>query len=243
MERARVREGDVVVCVGGGVMGTRAAQAAAQAGACVLVMDSDPLCRASHIAQSMLDDISSFEPAVGNVQLWVGDGVRGLLELMSTFTPALVVPAVPGHMAAKLLLSYATSRHISLRVSGTLAAQLASCLPEESVLVADTPSGVLIVSYMPSGKVCAEECAQPLVCPITGFRKDIPMHELISSSLVHVVDRARVLVSWQLDGSGGVMGEDVRAMLDELEMMRSGDTYAVATACVCHGIVNTFEVV
>lgn len=224
-------------------MGTRAAQAAAQAGACVLVMDSDPRCRASHIAQSTLDDLSSFEPVAGDVQLWVGDGVRGLLTVMSTLTPALVVPAIPGHMAAKLVLSYATSRHVSLRVSSTLAAQLASRLPEGSVVVDDTPSGVLIVSYMPPGKVCAEGCTQPLVCPITGFRKDVPMHELISGSLAHVVDRARVLVSWQLDGSGGVMGEDVRAMLDELEMMHTGDTYAVATACVCHGIINTFEVV
>ena len=116
-------------------------------------------------------------------------------------------------------------------------------MPQENVLVVDTENGVLITSYMTPDGVCAEGCTQPVVCPITGFRKDVPMHELLRRSLVDVVDCARVLVSWQLDGAGGVLGGEVRAMLDEVEKLGSGKTYGVATSCVCHGIVNTFEVI
>jgi len=244
MERARIDEGDVVVCVGGGLMGTRAALAARQMGACVLVMDVSPSCMVRSSVDIVLDGLTEFDSGLSSsIQFVVCDGVEGLLSIMHTFTPKLVVPAVPGHMAAKLAMIHSRAKGVFLHPSGSVGQGLLRTLPQENVLVADTENGVLITSYMTPDGVCAEGCTQPVVCPITGFRKDVPMHELLRRSLVDAMDCARVLVSWQLDGAGGVMGDDVRAMLDEVELLRHGETYGVATSCVCHGIVNTFEVV
>lgn len=244
MERARIAEGDVVVCVGGGVMGTRAALAAREMGACVLVMDVLPSCLVSSSVDVVLDELSAFDPELpSSIQFVVCDGVEGLLNVMRTLTPELVVPAVPGHMAARLVLSHSRAHNLTLQPSGGVVQQVVRNLPRENVLVVDRDSGVLITSYMSMDGMCLDGCTQPVVCPVTGFRKDVPMHELLRRALVGVVDIARVLVSWQLDGAGGVLGRDVRAMLDEVEGLGAGDTYGVATSCVCHGITNTFEVV
>lgn len=228
-----------VFCAGGGAIGTAAAGTARSLGMSVAVMDIDPDCLASRSDDVEVITLSEVDPErIGSIQFVVGDSVGGLLRLCETRVPDLIVPAMSGHFAARVAVEFLARRGARAVPCTSLLDRTARRLPPGKILSRDEANAVLVVSNMPAGGTCEPSCSQPRKCPVTGEIHKAPMHELIGSIISEEADRSTVLAVGTLGEIGVIQGPDLHNMLGRLEPLGDGPTFALATACKCHGIVN-----
>jgi hypothetical protein len=167
----------------------------------------------------------------------LGDGVRTLADILDEWTPDLVVPAAPGHLAALAALERGHRRYRELVPAPNLLAPVSERLPPRAVCLTDERNAVLVTSFMGDG-LCVEDCPQPTACPVTGRANAVPMHELLDAALELAVDRHAVLSTAGPGSVGGLRGSDLVAMLAMVDEAGAGDTIGIATSCRCHGVVN-----
>ena len=110
--------------------------------------------------------------------------------------------------------------------------------PKEKLLSYDKDDAVLVASMAPAGRMCELECSQPRKCPATGRNRGAQMHDLIRSIVAEEADRSTVLTTGMLGTTGVISGADLLGMFRQLEELGEKDTFALATSCKCHGIVN-----
>lgn len=232
----------IMICVGGGSFGTQAALQGRTQGDRVLVIDIDANCRARSHADSIIDDLRTFQGSPpGSIHLLVDDGTRALLNILQRWVPDRVVAASRGHLAAHLAAEHVRGLGKSLRPMTEILPTIIKALPPGSVMVSDLQQAVVVTSYMPSSLLCDDGCMQPSICPVTGLDIPIPMHEAIFRAVEDMVDLPIVLQTTRTEDVASISGKELAAMLSSLEQLEDGSTCAIATVCACHGFLNLFH--
>lgn len=230
-----------VVCLGGGEIGRLGVQSSLREGARVLLVDPDEGCMARSLCNRSVDDADRLlDAAAGDVLYMRGDGTVVLADLIHRWVPDQVVPAAPGHLAARLAMEWYRRHDRELHPFGGPLLRAVAALPAGIVQLIDSTQGVMVTSYMPSGKSCCPECDRPPVCPVTGKERLAPMHRLVDAALAGAVDRRSVLVTVG-EEVGILHGDDLKGTLDMLDDAADGATMGIATSCGCHAIVNLFR--
>jgi hypothetical protein len=234
-------KGKLVFVMGGGKFGTRAIHYLKANGCKVLVADIDPDCMAKSkvtIQAADLDIIDSLD--YGQAAFFLGDAVELLLALLETKVPDLVVTAIPGNVAAKVVTSWLSKRGCRLEPYRKVIPRILEKIPKSLVSVVDQDSAVIVISYMPSHMRCIENCMPPKdFCALTGRPKLASMDKLLEFSVFNLTDAATILVSRQLTGGlGAINGHELHSLLKRLENLHKPYTLAIGTACDCHGILN-----
>jgi hypothetical protein len=238
--------GKLVFVMGGGKFGTNALRILRAKGAKVLVVDVNPGCMARSEVDFQADGLDACGSlADGQAAFLVGDAVDLLAALLETKVPELVVTAIPGNAVAKVVESWLSRRGIKLEPYRKAVPQVLENIPKSLVLFVDEDSGVIVVSYMPSGMRCRENCMPPKdVCALTGRPKLASMDKLLEFSVYDLTDVSGILWSRQLTGGlGAISGKELRSLLKQLEGLHEPCTLAIGTACDCHGILKLAKII
>lgn len=167
------------------------------------------------------------EPTTGSNAILIEEEIVSyLIRASDIFPDDWIVPMVPFHMAA----TYALERLPDARV-GSIPDGLEVALPNAFPVAEHT----LTCSYATC--MCPDDCAEEDVCPVTGERRDVPLHRAIAS--LNVADTTvLVLTSRQiLPGVGGYQAGDLFDLVRRLNPGR----FLIATACRCHGVITCIE--
>lgn len=240
--KSAFKEGELVVCLGGGYWGAKGARIAKNYGANAIVIDKDPDCIAREVADTIIAEQDLGKLNIEGVVLYVGDAVRALIEILKITTPTWIVPTIPGGFGGKLTERWLATKSIELIRSGRLVDSSLRGLPPKLVFSADRRSGTIIASYMPGEIKCKLDCSAPKICPVTGRRKVSPMYELLEFSVCEVVDHYKIFATKQLRGIGAIPGSDINKAREYIDRLDPPYSLAIGTSCRCHGLVNFFEV-
>jgi hypothetical protein len=240
MKYTGIKEGELLVCLGGGYFGAKAARLGKECKARTMVIDKNPDCAAREIVDIVLTKQGTIE--AGQVSLIVGDAMEILFSILEREVPQWIIPAVPGHSLGKLVKSWLTAKGLKVVSDGGLLTEVLAGLPHRLVLSADEKSGILVTSYMAQGMNCKTNCSQPRICPVTKVKKPAPMYELLEYSVTEAVDCYKIFISRQFDGVGGVPGAAVKKTSKYLASLNPPYTLAIGTSCGCHGILSLFKV-
>ena len=239
-KHAVFKEGDLVVCLGGGYFGTKAARLGRECNARTLIIDTNPDCAAREIADVVLTEPGTIK--AGQVSLIVGNAMEILFGILEGEVPQWIIPAVPGHSLGKFINSWLRAKGLKVASGGDLLTEVLAGLPRRLVLSADEKSGIIISSYMAKELRCDTECSQPRICPVTKHKKPAPMYELLEFSVSEAVDYYKIFVSHQFDGAGGVAGAEVKKTLNYLASLTPPYSLAIGVSCRCHGILSLLKV-
>ena len=240
MKSAVINEGDLIVSLGGGYFGVKAASLGKEYKARTLIIDTNLDCAAREIVDVVLTEQSTL--GAGQVSLIVGDAMEILFGILEGEVPQWIIPAVPGNALGWLVKSWLTAKGLKLASGGGLLTDVLAGLPHRLILSADEKSGVVISSYMMEGMRCEDGCSQLGVCPVTKRKRPASMYRLLEFSVSEAVDYYKVFRSRQFEGVGGVPGEEVKKTLKYLASLTPPYSLAIGTSCRCHGILNLFQV-
>ena len=235
-----IKEGKLLVCLGGGYFGAKAARLGKECRARTIMIDTNPDCAAREIVDIVLTEQGIIE--AGQVSLIVGDAMEILFSILEGEVPQWIIPAVPGHSLGKLVKSWLTAKGLKVASDGGLLSEVLAGLPHRLVLSADEKSGILVTSYMAEGMKCEAGCSQLGICPVTKRKRPAPMYALLEFSASEAVDCYKIFVSRQFDGVGGVPGAVVKKTLKYLASLTPPYSLAIGTSCRCHGILSLFKV-
>jgi hypothetical protein len=237
-------KGKLAFVMGGGKFGTNALRYLKAKGSKVLVSDINPDCTAKSEVTVQADGLAVADSlADGQAAFLLGDAVELLLSLLETKVPELVVTAIPGNAAAKVIESWLSKLGYRLEPYRTVIPRVLESIPKSLVSFVDESSAVIVVSYMPSNMRCRENCMPPKdFCPVTGRPKLAPMDKLLRFSVHNHTDASTILRSMQLtSGLGAIDGKELHSLLKQLENLHKPYTLAIGTACDCHGILNLIK--
>lgn len=240
MKHAVIKEGDLLVCLGGGYFGAKAARLGKKCKARTLIIDTNPDCAAREIVDVVLTGQGTIK--AGQVSLIVGDAMEILSGILEGEVPQWIIPAVPGHSLGKFVSSWLRAKGLKVASGGGLLTEVLAGLPNRLVLSADEKSGIIISSYMAKGLRCKTNCSQLKICPVTKRQKPAPMYELLEFSVSEAVDYHKIFVSRQFDGVGGVPGAEVKKTLKHLASLTPPYSLAIGVSCRCHGILSLLKV-
>ena len=231
--------------VGGGRFGTRAVEHLKAENARVLVVDVNPHCKARSRVDLITRDLSTVDSlAEGQAALIVGEGIDQLIRFLKSKIPYVIVPAIPCHVAAKVVYNWLSMRGYKLTAYKEGTPVVADNLPKSLICCVDQAHAVIVASYMLPNRRCKENCLPPKdFCSATRRPKPAPMYELLKFSVFNVVKISEVFVSKQLGpGIGAMSGTKLHGTLKHLEALYEPYTLAIGTACKCHGVLNLFRV-
>lgn len=229
----------LLVCVGGGRIGSDAALLGKGKGWTVVVIDRDKACYAKGIADEILHfSILGGFLKEGKVTLVLGDATEVLLHIIEKRIPEYVVPGASGHLLAKFSVSFLERRGLLLKPDSPSSIEVVRQLPGEIVQVLDEENGLIVVSRMPQDLACLDDCKQPMNCPVTSDVLSSPVHEIINNTISGCTDRGVVAVTSWLGHYGALKGSTIEKTLDILRDLKEGELLGIATSCRCHGIIN-----
>ncbi|HEX74137.1 MAG TPA: hypothetical protein G4N93_03195 [Dehalococcoidia bacterium] len=240
MKHPAIQEGGLLVCLGGGYFGAKAARLGRECKARTMIIDTNPDCAAREMVEVVLTEQEPIK--AGQVALIVGDAMETLFNILKGEVPQWVIPAVPGHALGKLVKSWLMAKGLKVSSGGDLLSQVLDGLPHRLVLSTNEKSGILISSYMAEGLRCKEGCVQRRICPVTRIKKPAAMYELLEFSVAEAIDCYKIFISHQFDGVGGVPGEVIKETLYYVASLAPPYTLAIGTSCRCHGILSLFKV-
>jgi len=212
---------DAIFIIGAGHFGNRAAR--------ILSQESDAPLFVVDVDTNTLSQMKGL-PA----KTIVYDGILFLVENYPALNPLnTIVPAVPLHLAFEWLRCHLGMKFVIKKIS--VPEEIKHLLPytwlgsEES----------LLVSY--ADFVCPDDCPEPEFCTVTGERRELPLHDLLSH--LDLLDfRVHVIRSHQLaPGLGGYKVGDLKTAAEKLIRDEAGK-WLLGTACKCHGILTALEI-
>ena len=166
------------------------------------------------------------------------DGVDFLVQnLKATDAPSCIVPAVPVHLAFEWLKKKLAPVYRVVKVP--VPEQVLSSLPNP-LPVAET--GKLYASY--ATFVCPDNCPEPeWICTTTGQpRKGLLYQDFQEMSVDGFLTLS--IRSLQLaPGVGGYKPETLWAVLEKVVEVGVEKNYLLSTACLCHGVLDSFRLV
>jgi hypothetical protein len=163
------------------------------------------------------------------------DGIDFLVNHFARLPPsAVIIPAVPFHLAYKWLCGYLGPARTPERLE--VPQQIASVLPNTW----EGPEGTLLVSY--ADFQCPDDCPEPAgYCTVTREKRGIPLYELLRR-IAPADYSACIIRSRQLaPGLGGYWLKDLGRLSAAVRTART-ERWLIGTACKCHGMVTAFRI-
>jgi hypothetical protein len=237
----------LMVIAGGGYFGTEALISAKESLAKIILIDEIPDCKASKFADERVNrmDLDRAINAKANyVKFFVCDAVEFLKDFLKRATPDYIAPAIPGHLAGKLVKRWLEDKGFEIKVESRLIREVMDDIPKSMIIYYDEDSGIVITSYMPKGSLCRIPCDQPIgFCPTTGKPKAGLMYKVLEHATWNRVRISKILISHKLQTNVGCFrGEELSSFLSNIEQMERPYSLAIGTSCTCHGILNLFSV-
>jgi len=237
----------LIVVAGGGYFGTKAVKFVKGMGGRVVVVDSRIDCEARKSVDEIVeggDPHQALKVGAGSATLFVFDAVEFLSRLLKATVPDYIAPAVPGHLAGKVVKSWLEQEGLVVECRSESIVEIAGCIPEGLIVKKDEGIGVIITSYMQEGGQCKVPCDQPLDrCQTTGRPKKGPMYCILTNATRNKVTLSKVLISHNLRGEVGLFeGSELMSFLSDVKRLKTPYSLAIGTACGCHGILNLFLV-
>jgi len=231
-----------IVVIGGGRYGTKAVKRLRPLTKSLMVVDLDPNCQAAREADRISGAGDPLVKLEDGVTLAVEGGTSFLQKLLGRkLIPDYVIPSVPGNIMAPLFVSLVTEAGYHAVEDSASMEENASRLSPDIVFNADARHAVLVTSFA-KNFICDPGCMEQRVCPVTGEPRETSMFEILSSSIRD--GYVKIFLSSLLDLEvGGIKGGDIRSALAEFEQkIAPGMSFAVGTACRCHGITD-FDII
>ena len=237
----------LIVVAGGGYFGTKAVKYTKGMVARVAVVDSKIDCEVRKSVDNIVKDgdpSQVLNVRAGSSTLFVFDAVEFLSVLMKDTVPDYIAPAVPGHLAAKVVKSWLEHEGLVVKCGSKAMRHIIGSIPEGLIVHKDEGLGVIITSYMGEGGQCKVPCNQPLDrCQTTGRLKKGPMYRILMGATHNKVALSKVLFSHNLRGEVGFFkGSELKSFLSDVKQLKTPYDLAIGTACGCHGILNLFLV-
>lgn len=254
------QENKFLIIVGGGKFGKKALDFATKSKFKTILIDINPNCFCTKYTDKKLDDIDdfNFKELSSGKSYFLNDDVKIIYRLMPLLNPEYVIPVVPIHLMANLVITLLNENAIKLSPNKKLAEYLRLKGNKELILSNNIEQGVIYFSHAKIDEICPDNCAGPLnYCPNFKREKDITItqylkdfyhsNEIFKIEKTDVVNITVILESWQLSaGLGGLKGKDIDIILKELksnlELLKTQKfNVIIATTCNCHGVLNLFK--
>ncbi len=241
-----VEKGDFILIVGGGKAGHNAFNFGKRKEARIIIIDNDRNCTLRNFVEYYIEDVSEFK-GLSEINDLLGPTESILIHgdigtaclLIQEFEFKYIFPTVPQHLAAKLAVHYLTKVGRKKKPDGEMINKILLTIPPELVLSKSEDDAIILLSYMPDGMYCADNCTSPDVCPITRTKRNPPLFELIKSVLPK--NNGMVIESIQIEpGLGGFEG---KALNELFKFIKRKKKFIIATASRCHGIINALSTI
>lgn len=162
-----------------------------------------------------------------------------LISIVDTFVFDYIIPAIPIHVLGQLTIDFFLNKNVQINPSVTLIEKIHQKLDPNVICNYNASQGIIVASFMPSGNKCAPNCIEHLTCPITRIEKPKPLYEVFKDSSQGFY--SFFMISEQLKPNlGGFSSDSIRDFLKMLYSVK--DQFIIGTACMCHGIINAFEI-
>ncbi len=235
----------------------------------VIVIDKDPDAMVSNDLETIFDmdtlatiiDSAHSQAHASSVPLsyFHQMDVSDVFSLLMHGLPEYIIPAVPSHAAADIVVSALGSDLWGFAQGGSIGRcdgrrselflELVSVIPKEIMAGSCPEQGTIFLSYAQNGEICPDNCAGPEgYCPT--FARKKPLSIASHAREAALIYPGRVFESIQLEpGIGGIRGSELRGGLlsamshacaftkGRMSCDISG-AFFVATACNCHGIIS-----
>lgn len=237
----------LVVIAGGGYFGTEALISAKESFAKIILLDVFPDCKASGLVDEIINGIDLGEALnvkANEAKLFICDAIRFLVDFLKKVIPDYIVPAVPGNLTGKLVMTWLEDQGFKINFESRLLKEVLEDIPKSMINYYDEDSGIIVTSYMPKGSLCKIPCDQPLeFCPTTGKPKAGTMYKILEYATWDKVKASKILCSQKLQRNVGCFkGGELASFLSYIDRIERPYSIAIGTACACHGILSVFSV-
>jgi hypothetical protein len=237
----------LIVIAGGGYFGSKAVRFAKEKGGRVVVIDNKIDCKAKKMVDEVVkggDPSQVLSVEAGIAKLFVYDAVEFLCSLLKITVPDYIAPAMPGHLAAKVVKNWLEGEGLVVECKSGALLDIAASISKDLIVQKNEDMGVIITSYMREGGQCKVPCNQPQDrCQTTSRPKKGPMYRIMRNAIRNKVAISKVLISYNLKGEVGFFkGSELISFLSEVKRLKTPYHLAIGTACGCHSILNLFLV-
>ncbi|MHA1385969.1 MAG: hypothetical protein ACTSR3_19625 [Candidatus Helarchaeota archaeon] len=233
--------GEYILIVGGGKAGKRAFKYGKEKKSKIIVIDSDLNCEIRNFIDYFLEpkDISEIdEIATPTESILIQGGIETAFKLIDKIKFSYIFPCVPQHLAARLVIHNLTRIGRKVVPDPENLSELLKKIPSNLVFNFDKEKAIVVLSYMPKGSDCLDDCTSPDICPVTGIKKEVPLFKLLRSKIPDIY--GIVIESKQIKaGLGAIEGRDLEELFS---FTKDKKKLFVATASRCHGIINALKV-
>lgn len=249
-----------LIIVGGGKFGKKALDYAKKNNYTTILIDINPDCFCAKYTDKSLGDIDEFniQELLSGKSYFLNQDIEIIYRLIPMLNPEYIIPVVPVHLMASLVISLFSEDEIKLSPNKDLTKNLITQGNQELILSHDTEQGVIYLSHAKIDEICPDNCAGPLnFCPnfkrdkditITQYLKDFyHSNEIIKIEKNNIINITVIIESEQLEaGLGGLRGKEVNIILKELKtnlklLNKQKFNVITATTCNCHGVINFYK--
>ncbi len=190
--------------------------------------------------------------------IFLNSDISTIIPLLEKMTPKLIIPVVPVHLLLVIIHDLLEKKSIKLIPDTILTNNFEKIMNPELLLGAYKEEGVIYLSHARANEVCPDNCwGPPNYCPhfkreksitITRYLKDLFQVEGVfkadknDNSLFFIIVESEQL----MPGLGGISGEEIQNMLSTLEKnvneIKAGSHFVIATSCNCHGVIHFMKV-
>lgn len=255
-----LQDSKFLIIVGGGKFGKIALDFAKKNNFTTLLIDNNPNCYCAKRVDKTLKNIDKLKLeklSIGDTY-FLNQDMEIIYDLLSMVNPEYIIPVVPIHLMANLVISLLNENAIKLSPNKDLTEYLATIGNQDLILSHNTEQGVIYLSHAKIDEICPDNCAGPLnYCPnfkrdkdttITQYlKKFYNISEIFNLENNDTVNITIIIESQQLKaGLGGLKGRDINLILKELknniELFKTQKCNAIiATTCNCHGVINFYK--
>ncbi|MGV9202836.1 MAG: hypothetical protein ACOC44_02320 [Promethearchaeia archaeon] len=250
-----------ILIVGGGKFGKKAVEFAKNSKYNIIIIDKNPECYTKQFADIIIENNTELKQHInkleeGKILFFQGDIIENI-SLLDLLNPKFVIPVVPIHFIAVLILHYLNRESIKVNRDKSKVRQIAPKIKPGILLDSVESKGVIYLSYAKKNETCPENCTAPRdFCPNFEREKPITITNYLkkffkSENTFFFNKKAKKIVfiieSEQLRGGlGGIPGSLIQFILKELKtnkvwMKENNFELIVATTCNCHGVVNFYR--
>ncbi|MHA1751010.1 MAG: hypothetical protein ACTSYZ_01450 [Candidatus Helarchaeota archaeon] len=229
-----------ILIIGGGKVGLDALNFCIENDIIPFIIDKNPDCLVnSKVKLFKIEGTLDFEKEKFDKPLFLQTKLDKIPNLLQKYKFEYIIPAIPVHIMAKLGIIYLENKNIKIKPAPDLIEIIKNKIPPFLIHSYDKKSGILILSFMPKGEFCIPGCTEHIKCPKTGIIKEKPLYQILEDLTVNF--QSIILRSEQLSPNlGGISKHSIKKFLD---FINSIDTeFIIGTACMCHGVVNAFEI-
>ena len=250
---------NVLIIAGGGKFGNKALEFAKKKNYNTILIDENPHCFVSQQVdkkfETIEDLLSELKDKNPKGAYFLVEEISIINELISEFNPEYVIPVVPIHLLALIIMNVLSLQGVNIVPNQTLAKSFMKNANPELLLGTNSEQAVVYLSYAKLDEICPENCAGPVIyCPNFKREKPVTITQYLkeyynATDIVKIehdepVNIIVIVESQQLGaGLGGLKGTDIDSGLKQFNdsIIKKQFNLIVATTCNCHGVINFYK--